>query len=68
MLQEIEVVFRGEYGRAVSVLTRLLGDIDLAEEAVQEAFVTALETWPAHGLPRNPAAWITQTARYIDQL
>jgi RNA polymerase sigma-70 factor (ECF subfamily) len=47
-----------------------LGDFDLAEEAVQEAFAVALEKWPAQGLPRNPAAWITTTARNraIDRL
>ena len=64
MLQEIEMVFRGEYGRAVSVLTRLLGDIDLAEEAVQDAFTTAVQSWPASGVPASPAGWIITTARH----
>jgi RNA polymerase sigma-70 factor, ECF subfamily len=60
---EIERVFRAEYGRAVAVLVRVLGDIDLAEEAVQEAFVAALARWPAAGLPPSPAGWIITTAR-----
>ena len=57
-------------GRAVATLIRVLGDFDLAEEAVQEAFVRALETWPKQGVPRNPGAWITTTARNraIDRL
>jgi RNA polymerase sigma-70 factor, ECF subfamily len=60
---DVERVFREEYGRAVSVLVRLLGDIDLAEEAVQEAFVAAVQRWPATGLPPSPAGWIITTAR-----
>ncbi|HEU4995305.1 MAG TPA: RNA polymerase sigma factor [Gemmatimonadaceae bacterium] len=60
---EIERVFRAEYGRAVSVLVRLCGDIDLAEEAVQDAFVSAMERWPAAGVPPSPAGWIITTAR-----
>src|ERR1700677_1194307 len=48
---EIERAFRAEYGRAGAVLTRVLGDIDLAEDAVQEAFTVAAERWPADGLP-----------------
>jgi RNA polymerase sigma-70 factor (ECF subfamily) len=59
----IERVFREEYGRAVAALIRLFGDIDLAEEAVQDAFATALERWRSHGLPPNPAGWIVTTAR-----
>ncbi|MCR3752527.1 RNA polymerase sigma factor [Lentzea californiensis] len=66
----IEDVFRAEYGRAVSVLTRLLGDIDLAEEAVQDAFATAVLRWPVDGVPPAPAGWIITTARNraIDRL
>ena len=63
-------VFRRESGRAVATLIRLFGDIDLAEEAVQEAFAVAVEKWPATSLPPNPGAWITTTARNraIDRL
>ena len=67
---DVEAVFRAEYGRAVSVLVRFLGDIDLAEEAVQDAFTTALERWPETGVPPSPAGWIITTARNraIDRL
>jgi RNA polymerase sigma-70 factor (ECF subfamily) len=61
--QEIERVFREEYGRAVAVLTRYFGDIDVAEEAVQDAFTVAVQRWPAAGLPPSPAGWIITTAR-----
>jgi RNA polymerase sigma-70 factor (ECF subfamily) len=66
----VDRLFRQEQGQAVATLIRVLGDFDLAEEAVQEAFAVALEKWPAQGLPRNPAAWITTTARNraIDRL
>ena len=60
---DVERVFRAESGRAVASLIRLLGDIDLAEEAVQDAFVTALQRWPETGLPPSPAGWIITTAR-----
>ena len=56
-------VFREEQGRAVATLIRVLGDFDLAEEVVADAYVTALERWPADGIPDNPGAWITTTAR-----
>jgi RNA polymerase sigma-70 factor (ECF subfamily) len=56
-------VFREEYGRVVAGLVRLLGDIDLAEESVQEAFVVASQRWPGAGVPPNPGGWITVTAR-----
>ncbi|MBA2720741.1 MAG: RNA polymerase sigma factor [Chloroflexi bacterium] len=62
-LAVVERLFREEQGRAVATLIRVLGDFDLAEEAVQEAFITALETWPSRGVPDNPGAWITTTAR-----
>ena len=67
---EIERVFREEYGRAVSVLVRSFGDIDIAEEAVQEAFIVAAQRWPDSGLPPSPAGWIISTARRrgIDRL
>ncbi|WP_328883765.1 RNA polymerase sigma factor [Streptomyces sp. NBC_00299] len=60
---DVEAVFRAEYGRAVAVLVRFLGDIDLAEEAVQDAFATALRRWPETGVPPSPAGWIITTAR-----
>jgi RNA polymerase sigma-70 factor (ECF subfamily) len=60
---EIERVFREEYGRVVSVLVRVCGDIDIAEEAVQDAFTAAVERWPSAGVPPNPTAWIIATAR-----
>jgi RNA polymerase sigma-70 factor, ECF subfamily len=67
---EIERVFREHHGRAVAVLVRLLGDIDAAEEAVQEAFLTAVRRWPVDGVPPSPAGWIVTTARNraIDRL
>jgi len=67
---DIARVFRQESGRAVATLVRLFGDIDIAEEAVQEAFVVASERWPTTGLPPNPGGWITTTARNraIDRL
>jgi RNA polymerase sigma-70 factor (ECF subfamily) len=67
---EIERVFREEHGRAVAVLVRVFGDIDVAEEAVQDAFTAAVQRWPATGLPPSPAGWIITTARNraIDRL
>jgi RNA polymerase sigma-70 factor (ECF subfamily) len=69
-LAAIERVFRDEYGRAVAVLTRVFGDIDVAEDAVQEAFAEAAKRWPSAGLPPSPAGWIITTARNraIDRL
>jgi RNA polymerase sigma-70 factor (ECF subfamily) len=63
-------VFRQEYGRAVAVLVRVFGDIDVAEEAVQDAFTAAVQRWPSTGLPASPAGWIITTARNraIDRL
>jgi RNA polymerase sigma-70 factor, ECF subfamily len=60
---QIAQVFREEYGRAVAVLARHFGDIDIAEEAVQDAFAVAVQRWPASGLPPSPAGWIITTAR-----
>ncbi len=60
---EIERVFRSEYGRAVAVLVRIFGDIDVAEDGVQDAFAVASERWPQDGLPPSPAGWIITTAR-----
>ncbi|HEX3647136.1 MAG TPA: RNA polymerase sigma factor [Pseudonocardiaceae bacterium] len=59
----VERVFREEYGRSVAVLVRYLGDIDAAEEAVQEAFTEAVRRWPVDGLPPSPSGWIITTAR-----
>jgi RNA polymerase sigma-70 factor, ECF subfamily len=67
---DVERVFRAEYGRAVSVLVGAFGDIDVAEEAVQEAFMEAVRRWPDSGPPPSPAGWIITTARNraIDRL
>lgn len=67
---EVEETFRREFGRAVATLVRLFGDIDLAEEAVQESFTVAVQKWPATGVPPNPGGWIVTTARNraIDRL
>jgi RNA polymerase sigma-70 factor, ECF subfamily len=67
---DIERVFREEYGRAVAVLVRAFGDIDMAEEAVQDAFLVAVQRWPSSGVPPSPAGWIITTARNraIDRL
>jgi RNA polymerase sigma-70 factor (ECF subfamily) len=62
-ISDLTDVFRAEYGRAVAVLTRVLGDLDLAEEAVQDAFTVASAKWPAEGVPPSPAGWIITTAR-----
>ncbi|WP_155372268.1 RNA polymerase sigma factor [Catellatospora vulcania] len=59
----VDGVFRAEYGRAVAVLVRAFGDIDLAEEAVQDAFAEAVRRWPDGGVPPSPAGWIITTAR-----
>ncbi len=66
----VERLFREESGRTVATLIRVFGDFDIAEEAVQEAFIVALERWPRDGVPVNPGAWITATARNraIDRL
>ena len=66
----VEAVYRAESRRVLATLIRLLGDFDLAEEALQEAFTAALERWPAAGVPANPRAWLVSTGRFkaIDQL
>jgi RNA polymerase sigma-70 factor (ECF subfamily) len=66
----VEQAFRAEYGRAVAVLVRVFGDIDLAEEAVQDAFAEAVRRWPETGVPPSPAGWIITAARNrgIDRL
>jgi RNA polymerase sigma-70 factor (ECF subfamily) len=67
---QIARVFRLEYGRAVAVLTRTFGNIDIAEDAVQDAFAAAVQHWPSAGIPPSPAGWIITTARHraIDRL
>jgi len=64
---EVDVgrIFREESGRSVAALIRVFGDIDVAEDAVQEAFAVALRKWPGDGLPPNPGGWITTTARNL---
>src|ERR1700755_157041 len=66
---ELEAVFRKESGRILSTLIRICRSFDKAEEAMQEAFASALITWPQSGFPKEPAAWLTVTAhrRLIDQ-
>ncbi len=70
MPASIEELFRLESRRVLATLIRLLGDFDLAEEALQEAFAAAVERWPAEGVPRNPRAWLVSTGRFkaIDSL
>ena len=67
---DVERVFREQHGRAIAILVRTFGDIDVAEDAVQEAFAAAVERWPTGGLPPSPAGWIITTARNraIDRL
>src|SRR5262249_40571189 len=66
----LDRIYREEFGRILATLIRLLGDFDLAEDAVQEAFAVALERWPRDGIPREPRAWIIGTARHkaIDRI
>ncbi len=70
MADDLESVFRREVGRCTATLIRVLGDIDLAEDAVAEAFTIAAQRWPVDGVPPNPGGWITTTARNraIDRL
>ena len=60
----IEQIYREESGRILATLIRLLGDFDLAEEALQEAFSAALVQWPREGTPSNPRAWLVSTGRH----
>jgi RNA polymerase sigma-70 factor (ECF subfamily) len=61
---KIEAVYRSESGRILATLIRLLGDFDLAEDALHDAFTTALERWPREGIPANPRAWLISTGRF----
>src|SRR5262245_54073000 len=60
----IETLYRSDSGRVLATLVRLLGDLDLAEEAMHEAFAVALESWPQTGIPDKPRPWLISTARY----
>ncbi|MBC3190960.1 sigma-70 family RNA polymerase sigma factor [Pseudonocardia sp. C8] len=62
-MDEVERAFREAHGQAVATLVRIFGDISLAEDAVQDAFVTAVDLWPRQGIPSNPAGWIITAAR-----
>ena len=66
----VDAVYRSDWGRIVATLIGLVGDFDVAEEAAQEAFATAVDQWPASGIPDYPRAWIIQTARHkaIDRI
>ena len=68
--QRIDALYRDESRRALATLIRLLGDFDLAEEALHEAFSAALEQWPRDGMPDNPRAWLVSTGRFtaIDRI
>src|SRR5262249_45640597 len=63
LVEELSRAYRDEGARSIAILGRVLGDLDLAEDAVQDAFVRAAERWPRDGVPRNPGAWIVTTAR-----
>ena len=69
-MNDLERIFRDEYGRVVASLVRRFGDIDLAEEAASEALLVAVERWPVDGVPPNPGGWLTTTAgnRAIDRI
>src|ERR1044071_3257093 len=68
--ENLDAIYRAESGRVLATLIRLLGDIDLAEDAVHDAFAAALERWPQDGMPTNPRAWLVSTGRFkaIDAL
>ncbi len=63
MSDHLAAIYRREVGRCTATLIRVLGDIDLAEDSVAEAFAIAAERWPVDGVPPNPGGWITTTAR-----
>jgi RNA polymerase sigma-70 factor (ECF subfamily) len=64
LAKTIETLYRSESGRVLATLVRLLGDLDLAEEAMHEAFAAALESWTLNGIPENPRPWLISTARF----
>src|SRR6185436_7687136 len=60
----IDQFYRDEFGRVLATVLRFIGDFHVAEDAVQDAFASAFEQWPAQGRPRNPRAWLVSTARH----
>jgi RNA polymerase sigma-70 factor (ECF subfamily) len=70
MREAVDAVYRADSRRVLATLIRLLGDFDLAEEALHDAFTAAVERWPRDGLPANPRAWLVSTGRFkaIDSL
>ena len=64
MQQTLETIYRTESRRVLATLIRLLGDFDLAEEALHDAFSAAMDQWPRDGLPDNPRAWLVSTGRF----
>ena len=67
---KVDAIYRSDSRRVLATLIRLLGDFDLAEEALHDAFAAAIETWPRDGVPRNPRTWLVSTGRFkaIDRL
>lgn len=63
-LEQIEQIFKQSSRRVFASLARLVGDLDLAEDAMQEAFATAADQWPRQGVPDNPVAWLVSTGRF----
>ena len=68
--ESLDSLYRSESGRILATLIRLLGDLDIAEDALHDAFKAALEQWPAEGIPSNPRSWLVSTGRFkaIDRL
>src|SRR2546430_14458580 len=62
--ERVDEIYRTDSRRVLATLIRLLGDFDLAEEALHDAFMAALERWPNDGMPRNPRAWLVSTGRF----
>src|SRR6516225_5262989 len=62
--QAVDAVYRAESRRVLATLIRLIGDFDLAEEALHEAFAQAVEKWPRDGVPENPRAWLVSAGRF----
>src|SRR6187431_2356811 len=62
--ENLDALYRAESGRILATLIGLLGDFDLAEDAMQDAFAAALERWPRDGVPSNPRAWLVSTGRF----